>query len=317
MSAQKWWIQSRHLEMCCGQIAERIVALRRRKALRHALVSHDEGTSRFQLLEFFGDSVLHYRVTRDLMRTRRFLTPHILTEMRMAITSNSNLARVYDVLGIAAVVEFAPAESGVPRAVNAEKTRADVMEAIIGELAEISERAEDDSSGSDPDQQQQQQQPQQEPEDIAKVAAEVLDDLLMLISYTGEQQYYSALGAGEAAAAAFTMQEYQRQQQQHQQQPALRPTTDERRMSRGGGGRGGHRNGYRVPKDAASRQSPAVSPMVTPSASPSVAAIAPVPPLAPKPVTNNSKPVLQQQQQVTQLPMGLLTPMFLSSSSRV
>eukprot|EP01117_Protostelium_nocturnum_P019866 TRINITY_DN8715_c0_g1_i1.p1 TRINITY_DN8715_c0_g1~~TRINITY_DN8715_c0_g1_i1.p1 ORF type:complete len:304 (+),score=97.58 TRINITY_DN8715_c0_g1_i1:118-1029(+) len=105
-------------------------------ALSQSLAPNDS-ISEFQILEFYGDAVLNQRVSLFLMQTRRFMGPGGLTRLRSECVCNVNLARVYDKLRIGELMseECHPKPSGV-------KDKADVMEAIIGELSESATKAE-------------------------------------------------------------------------------------------------------------------------------------------------------------------------------
>eukprot|EP01130_Rhizamoeba_saxonica_P007085 TRINITY_DN2839_c0_g1_i1.p1 TRINITY_DN2839_c0_g1~~TRINITY_DN2839_c0_g1_i1.p1 ORF type:complete len:204 (-),score=32.11 TRINITY_DN2839_c0_g1_i1:14-625(-) len=94
--------------------------------------SLDRSTNEFEVLEFYGDSVLYERTSKYIMTTRRFFNPHLMTQLRTQCVRNNNLARVFDTLGLQTLV---PQRDIDDLKMNL-KARADVVEAILGELAE-------------------------------------------------------------------------------------------------------------------------------------------------------------------------------------
>jgi hypothetical protein len=49
---------------------------------------------------------LYERVSQNLMLTKRFMTPHLLTAFRQYIVQNVNLAAVFDTLGLAELLDI-------------------------------------------------------------------------------------------------------------------------------------------------------------------------------------------------------------------
>ncbi|KAH9304310.1 hypothetical protein KI387_008714, partial [Taxus chinensis] len=64
------------------------------EAITHASQQDPEGGCCYQRLEFLGDSVLDFLITRDLYSTHPGLSPGILTDLRSAAVNNENFARV-------------------------------------------------------------------------------------------------------------------------------------------------------------------------------------------------------------------------------
>lgn len=108
------------------------------------------------------------------MQTRRFMSPHLLTRMRMSCINNRNLANVYDVLGLQNLIS-------TPEAVSLVKGKADVVEAIVGELSESAVRSGGGTSA---------------------LVRTVLDELLAYVCYIGEQTYFAEESREKAADAA-------------------------------------------------------------------------------------------------------------------
>jgi hypothetical protein len=94
------------------------------------------------------------------MQTRRFFSPHLLTKLRTSIICNRSLALCFDLLKVSALMTQTDTLIDL-------KQKADVIEAIIGELSEAAGR------------------PNQ------SLAKSVLDELLSYIHYHGEQTYFS------------------------------------------------------------------------------------------------------------------------------
>ena len=108
------------------------------------------------------------------MQTRRFMSPHLLTRMRMSCINNRNLANVYDVLGLQNLIS-------APETISVVKGKADVVEAIVGELSESAYR----SAGG-----------------TAALVRTVLDELLAYVCYIGEQTYFAEESREKADAAS-------------------------------------------------------------------------------------------------------------------
>jgi len=85
--------------------------------------------SEFEVLEFYGDSVLYEKLSNLLLKTRRFLKPGLLTKMRSHCVCNNNLAICYVNLKMEQLLN----SHQIPCTT---KGQADVMESILGELSE-------------------------------------------------------------------------------------------------------------------------------------------------------------------------------------
>lgn len=85
--------------------------------------------SEFEVLEFYGDSVLYEKLSNLLLKTRRFLKPGLLTKMRSHCVCNNNLAICYVNLKMEQLLK----SDQIPCTT---KGQADVMESILGELSE-------------------------------------------------------------------------------------------------------------------------------------------------------------------------------------
>lgn len=158
---------------CNSELFAKLENVKKIGALRQSLAPTD-GSSEFEILEFYGDSVLYERISFFLMQTRRFMSPHLLTRMRMSVINNRNLANVYDVLGLQNLISS-------PETVNVVKSKADVVEAIVGELSESAYR----SAGG-----------------TAALVRTVLDELLAYVCYLGEQTYFAEESREKAAEAS-------------------------------------------------------------------------------------------------------------------
>jgi len=108
----------------------------------------------FEKLEFYGDALLYQHISRYIMMTRRFMDPHLMTQLRTSIVRNSNLARVFEKLDLGQLID-----KPIDPSFFTLKNKADTVEAIIGELAE---HHHDDS---------------------------LLSELISFISYVGENQH--------------------------------------------------------------------------------------------------------------------------------
>ena len=88
-------------------------------------------TNEFEVLEFYGDACLYQTISQYIMTTRRFMNPHLMTQLRMSCIKNVNLAVVFDLLHLDQLLRV---QGAMPV-----KDKADIVEAIIGELAEDEE----------------------------------------------------------------------------------------------------------------------------------------------------------------------------------
>jgi hypothetical protein len=118
-------------------------------------------SNEFEVLEFYGDAYLYERVSYFIMTTRRFMDPNLMTKLRCSCIKNANLATVFEQLKLAELLEPSPISLTL-------KSKADILEAIIGELAE------DSSSG----------------------AEDLLSALIAYIAYMGDKEYFQEANAG-------------------------------------------------------------------------------------------------------------------------
>jgi hypothetical protein len=83
----------------------------------------------FERLEFLGDAVLELAVSSSLLKNDMFTlaAPSVLSEVRQKIINNSHLAMVFDRLQLGHHIQISN---------DAVKTKADCIEAILGELKE-------------------------------------------------------------------------------------------------------------------------------------------------------------------------------------
>jgi dsRNA-specific ribonuclease len=72
--------------------------------------------------------VLYEKISSFIMQTRRFMNPHLMTTLRSFIIKNQNLALVFDTLALHTLFSYDPREF---------KEKADIVEAMIGEMAEV------------------------------------------------------------------------------------------------------------------------------------------------------------------------------------
>jgi len=109
------------------------------------LISHsirpDWGTgSQFQLLEWLGDSALHFYLTQQIfgLFPAAGATEGAMSEVRMNCSTNRCLARVFRNLDLARLLRpcTSPGSTSSPNYLVDEKKCADVVEAVLGELYE-------------------------------------------------------------------------------------------------------------------------------------------------------------------------------------
>eukprot|EP01087_Luapelamoeba_hula_P003232 TRINITY_DN1302_c0_g1_i1.p1 TRINITY_DN1302_c0_g1~~TRINITY_DN1302_c0_g1_i1.p1 ORF type:complete len:567 (+),score=116.39 TRINITY_DN1302_c0_g1_i1:353-2053(+) len=150
------------IDKCRGSLFEKLKTLKGLHILRHSLLPND---STFEILEFYGDSVLYERISFFLMQTRRFMSPHLLTKLRSAVIQNRNLALCFETLNLVGLFEKGKAPTVM-------KGRADVVEAMLGELSEACTHTTS-QSGID-----------------SGLIRGALDELLAYICYSGEREYF-------------------------------------------------------------------------------------------------------------------------------
>jgi hypothetical protein len=137
---------------CQQRMLLKLLELKKQERLRKAFLLE---SNEFEVLEFYGDAYLYERVTKNILRSRRFMDPNLMTTLRRYCIKNDNLAAVFDQLGLGALLESSESLSLLTR-----KNKADIVEAIIGEIAE--DHPEED----------------------------VLSELIAFISYIGEKEYF-------------------------------------------------------------------------------------------------------------------------------
>jgi dsRNA-specific ribonuclease len=150
---------------CRDTLLDKLIKLKEYGVIKHSICPN---LNEFEVLEFYGDSVLYERISSFIMHTRRFMNPHLMTTLRSFIVQNRNLALCYDTLGIQTLLVNPPAEMPF-------KEKADVIEAIIGELAEAA-----DEEGLQHAQ-----------------ASKTLSEVLTYICYLGEKTYFTNLSLAE------------------------------------------------------------------------------------------------------------------------
>jgi dsRNA-specific ribonuclease len=147
-----------------NQVLERLKLLHDIAILDQSLGGHSQKLA-FQRSEFFGDSVLEYYVYITLYRTKTFAPGSLLAAMRTFMVTNRNLADVFDALRLQYMLPWKSFDQ------NDLKQKADVVEAIIGELeSRLSE------AGRTPTQ--------------ARLIEETRDILVSFIMYFGERYMY-------------------------------------------------------------------------------------------------------------------------------
>jgi len=149
----KWYPKQSSEEKCQQRLLQTLLELKKQNVLRRCLRLE---SNEFEVLEFYGDAYLYERVSYFIMTTRRFMDPNLMTKLRTSCIKNANLALVFEQLKLfELLLEPAPVDLLL-------KTKADILEAIIGELAE------DGSSGSE----------------------DLLSALIAYIAYMGEKEYF-------------------------------------------------------------------------------------------------------------------------------
>ncbi|KAF2075569.1 hypothetical protein CYY_003112 [Polysphondylium violaceum] len=85
----------------------------------------------FQNLEFFGDAVLHYQISKLIFKTKNYLDPNHNTSLRTFAEKNATLNDFFDKFELQA---FLSKSNYSYLASNQLKGKADIVEALIGEL---------------------------------------------------------------------------------------------------------------------------------------------------------------------------------------
>src|SRR5579875_1836945 len=85
------------MEQCEQKLKKKLFKLKDEGKLFQSLLPFVDGAQNkeFEVLEFYGDSVLYERVSNLLLQTKRFLNPHLLTQIRTCCICNSNLANCF------------------------------------------------------------------------------------------------------------------------------------------------------------------------------------------------------------------------------
>jgi dsRNA-specific ribonuclease len=156
--SSKWLPKQTSEEKCQQRLLQKLIEMKKQNVLRRCFLSE---SNEFEVLEFYGDAYLYERVSYFIMTTRRFMDPNLMTKLRCSCIKNANLATVFEQLKLAELLE--PSPLGLTL-----KSKADILEAIIGELAE------DSSSG----------------------AEDLLSALIAYIAYMGDKEYFQEANAG-------------------------------------------------------------------------------------------------------------------------
>jgi len=120
----------------------------------------------FEVLEFYGDAYLYERVSYFIMTTRRFMDPNLMTKLRSSCINNANLATVFEQLKLSELFETMPVNLPF-------KSKADILEAIIGELAE----------------------------DSSSISEDLLTELIAYIAYIGDKEYFQKANANSSISS--------------------------------------------------------------------------------------------------------------------
>eukprot|EP01116_Phalansterium_solitarium_P011161 TRINITY_DN26775_c0_g2_i1.p1 TRINITY_DN26775_c0_g2~~TRINITY_DN26775_c0_g2_i1.p1 ORF type:complete len:357 (-),score=36.32 TRINITY_DN26775_c0_g2_i1:90-1160(-) len=156
------------LEQCESSLRNKLSQLKQEGVLKHSLLPLDK-QSDFEILEFYGDSVLSERCAYFMLQTRRFMNPHLLSSLRTECIKNDNLAAIFDRLQLAELPMASTARPHEPYEPPL-KGKADVVEAMIGELRDCMDKAEFMPL-------------------VARIKG-VLTEMICFIAYVGEQTYF-------------------------------------------------------------------------------------------------------------------------------
>jgi dsRNA-specific ribonuclease len=154
----KWLPKQTSEEKCQQRLLQKLLELKKQNVLRRCFLLE---SNEFEVLEFYGDAYLYERVSYFIMTTRRFMDPNLMTKLRCSCIKNANLAAVFEQLKLAELLEPSPVALTL-------KSKADILEAIIGELAE----------------------------DSSSVAEDLLSALIAYIAYMGDKEYFQEANAG-------------------------------------------------------------------------------------------------------------------------
>ena len=104
------------------------------RLLRRALTHRSAGADNWERLEFLGDAVLGFVVSRKLFELQPALSEEQLTVMRSNLVRKDALADVAADLGLSAFINLGTVERGAGVAEHS-AIRADALEAVLGAVA--------------------------------------------------------------------------------------------------------------------------------------------------------------------------------------
>lgn len=160
------------LQSCKNVLLKKLETLKEVGVLKHSVAQHNgKEKETFELLEFYGDSYLYHAISKMLAQTKRFMSPHLLTQIRISTVSNQTLARVFDSLGLNTLIKSDDLGTKITT-----KQKGDIVESIIGELAEAFHNPSGLKLFS-----------------IIEKSRETLDELISFILYTGETIFNSSI----------------------------------------------------------------------------------------------------------------------------
>jgi len=159
----KWLPKQTSEEKCQIRLLQKLLELKKQNILRRCFLLD---SNEFEVLEFYGDAYLYERVSYFIMTTRRFMDPNLMTKLRCSCIKNANLAAVFEQLKLFELFESAPVNLPL-------KSKADILEAIIGELAE---------EGS-------------------SVSEDLLTELIAYIAYMGDKEYFQEANANTSISS--------------------------------------------------------------------------------------------------------------------
>jgi hypothetical protein len=169
-------VLTREFSRSKSQVYFKLERLKKLDILKYSLTSTDvkenkeiflnENLNIFETLEFYGDAVLYERITKNLVMTKKFCTPHMLSTMRSSTVCNKTLSSVYDSLELFKLSNssFSPSYLDV-------KQKGDIIEAIIGEISLYLNS--NNSLGH-----------------LVKLCEDALDDFISYINYAGDAAYF-------------------------------------------------------------------------------------------------------------------------------
>jgi dsRNA-specific ribonuclease len=176
MNVDKNKVLIREFSRSKSQVYFKLERLKKLDILKYSLTSTDvkenkeiflnENLNIFETLEFYGDAVLYERITKNLVMTKKFCTPHMLSTMRSSTVCNKTLSSVYDSLELFKLsnTSFSPSYLDV-------KQKGDIIEAIIGEISLYLNS--NNSLGH-----------------LVKLCEDALDDFISYINYAGDAAYF-------------------------------------------------------------------------------------------------------------------------------